>query len=411
MSINQNFPEVSPSLLLDFANSRTLDPKITFTRSSIGTYVASNGLIKTAAADEARFDHDPETGESLGLLIEENRTNLLQRSKEFNDVYWTKEQLTITTNAVNSPAGDLTADALIESTTTDAVHYIIRYFSAFSGYITLSVYVKPKGSRNFHIGMWDGGAGGDAIIDLSDGSVVSSTSGTTIVQQLNNGWYRVSYTRYRASATGSPYFQFEPYDENFNRTYTGDGSSGLYLWGAQLEAGSFPTSYIPTSGSQVTRQPDNASITGTNFSDWYNQNEGTLYVESDGYGSGGYSRLVSLSNENNYANRIVLFRNAASPNQNTNLSYHITQNSVTTTNITFAPGGSNTKIALTYQSNDAKIALNSNIVGTDNDTTIPTVKSLGIGLEEAAGRFNGLYKKLTYYPQRLTDSQLQNLTK
>jgi len=67
MSINQNFPEVSPSLLLDFANSRTLDPRITFTRSSIGTYVASNGLIKTAAADEPRFDHDPETGESLGL--------------------------------------------------------------------------------------------------------------------------------------------------------------------------------------------------------------------------------------------------------------------------------------------------------------------------------------------------------
>ena len=78
-----NFPTIEPSLRLDFANARALDPRITFTRASVATYVGKDGLIKTAGEDEARFDHDPTTGESLGLLIEESRTNLLPQSQQY----------------------------------------------------------------------------------------------------------------------------------------------------------------------------------------------------------------------------------------------------------------------------------------------------------------------------------------
>jgi len=85
MSIKANYPDIRPTLNLDFANTKRLDPRITFTRTTTGTYVGSDGLIKTAAIDEARFDHDPATGESLGLLIEESRTNLDTNSETLED--------------------------------------------------------------------------------------------------------------------------------------------------------------------------------------------------------------------------------------------------------------------------------------------------------------------------------------
>ena len=75
LEFTDDYPTIEPSLRLDFANARALDPRITFTRASVGTYVGRDGLIKTAGNDEARFDHDPETLESLGLLIEESSTN------------------------------------------------------------------------------------------------------------------------------------------------------------------------------------------------------------------------------------------------------------------------------------------------------------------------------------------------
>ena len=99
MSVSQNFPEVRPTLNLNFARSKTLDPRITFTRASTGTYVGSDGLIKTAVADEARFDHDPETGESLGLLIEGSRTNLINYSEDFS-LWETQQNSTISLNSI-----------------------------------------------------------------------------------------------------------------------------------------------------------------------------------------------------------------------------------------------------------------------------------------------------------------------
>ncbi|MCP4789420.1 MAG: hypothetical protein GY881_04195, partial [Gammaproteobacteria bacterium] len=107
MTIKHLFPAVWPDLNLDFANSKELDPRITFTRSSVGTYVDENGIIQTAVDDQPRFDHDPATGESLGLLIEESRTNLLTYSEQFDQ--WDKgNNTTITPNAATAPDGSMT---------------------------------------------------------------------------------------------------------------------------------------------------------------------------------------------------------------------------------------------------------------------------------------------------------------
>ena len=126
MSISQNFPTIRPTLNLNFARSKTLDPRITFTRASTATYVDEDGLIKTAGADEARFDHDPVTGESLGLLIEESRTNLYDNTINFGSSNWilqTSPEVTLNTTDVSSPDGTYSAVKWTPTTTLSQYVY------------------------------------------------------------------------------------------------------------------------------------------------------------------------------------------------------------------------------------------------------------------------------------------------
>ena len=107
MAISQNFPNTRPSLNLNFARSKTLDPRITFIRTQTGSeasYVDESGIIRYASADEPRFDHDPETGRCLGLMIEEQQTNVLLYSEEF-DTGWTSTNASVTANATTAPDG------------------------------------------------------------------------------------------------------------------------------------------------------------------------------------------------------------------------------------------------------------------------------------------------------------------
>ena len=122
IEVTADYPTIKPSLNLNFARARALDPRITFTRASVGTYVGRDGLIKTAGNNEARFDHDPETLESLGLLIEESSTNEFPFSEDFSSFVWTKVNTTVTTNAATSPDGTSTADRLQIGTTNGIVN-------------------------------------------------------------------------------------------------------------------------------------------------------------------------------------------------------------------------------------------------------------------------------------------------
>ena len=114
MAISQNFPNIRPSLNLNFARSKTLDPHISFGRSSIGTYINDSGLIKTAAADEPRFDHDPNTNNCLGLLIEEASTNLCFYGTTIQN-FTARNSATLTANAATAPDGTTTATRLQSS--------------------------------------------------------------------------------------------------------------------------------------------------------------------------------------------------------------------------------------------------------------------------------------------------------
>ena len=109
------YPTIMPAITLDFQNSQQLDPRVTFSRSSGGSYINSAGLIASAADHEARFDHDPVTGECLGLLVEESRTNLIEYIEDFAQTYWTKTSVTLAVAPVLAPDGTNTATQVTDS--------------------------------------------------------------------------------------------------------------------------------------------------------------------------------------------------------------------------------------------------------------------------------------------------------
>lgn len=228
--------------------------------STATAYIPTTSTISGAP----RFDHDPATGESLGLLIEETRTNLQNYSEEFDNAVWVKTNGSISTNFETSPAGDQTVDKWIPASSNN-YHYISSSRSVSAGTYTYSVYAKQSGYRyllfNTPLGTTQGNSG--PLVDLQDGVITSyfGASTPTTVTNAGNGWWRIAIT---ITATGG---QLKVDQNTFPTqtiaTYNGDGTSGTLLWGAQLEEGSFPTSYIPTTSTTVTRAADSAIIDGT----------------------------------------------------------------------------------------------------------------------------------------------------
>lgn len=323
MSITSNFPAIKPTLLLDFANTKQLDSRITFTRASTATYFDQFGVMQTAASGVARFDHNPTTFESLGLLIEESRTNLLLNS----------------------------ASLATQNVTVTAVSTTLSFYG--TGTITLSG---------------------------------TSTAGPLVGTGTAN---RVTLT-------------FTPTAGTLTLTVSGSVQS------AQLEAGAFATSYIPTVASQVTRAADVASMTGTNFSSWYNAAEGTMYAEAATYDVSASRNSFSIT-DGTSANRIQL-SNGASPKVfigNTSVT-QMAQNipSVVFTNNTFS------KISLAYANNNGNAAANGTLGTDDTSVTLPLVDQVQIGrlTTGVASTLNGTIKKIAYYPLRVTNALLQGLT-
>ena len=390
----------------------TFSELITFARTTTATVVGSNGLIQSAAINAPRFDYDPVTLAPRGILIEEQRTNLLLRSEEFDNAVWTKSSSTVTTNAVVAPDGASTGDQLIEDTATLS-HGVTVGFSWVSGTTyTVSVLVRAAG-RNFFQIAFPGAQFSNAFanFDVSSGALGSSNAATATLTNFGNGWYRCTAT---ATATSSAFtslgllIQTSGTASRFG-SYTGDGTSGLYIWGAQLETGAFATSYIPTVASQVTRTADQASIVAPMFAPWYNQTEGTFVVE---FMTGGAVASATASSANNGTgnNRIVSLLSAGG-----NVQFFVSDGGSAQANISpLSPvlAASNTiyRMAATYRVNSFSAAVNGVLGPEDTSGTVPAVDQLNIGSDFSSLRLNGHIRRITYYPVRLLDTQLQALT-
>ena len=290
MAISHLYPTQRPALDLNFARQKRLDSRVTFTRGSTATYVGSDGLIKTAASGEARFDHDPVTGESLGLLIEESRTNLSAYGEKLNGGTWTTPwytayKVTKTYNAATAPNG-LTSATLVVPDTDLQQHYISsEEVAVTSAVYTMSIYAKYSG-YNFRMDFKGPNRG--ASFYLNTGTIGAVSGGITAsMQALPGGWYRCSIT-YNTATTDIDSIIKILNLSNFD-TYQGDNTSGVYFWGYQIEAGTFATSIIPTSGSTVTRSADVASLSSSGI---YDTDSFTILNEP--FGSAAGSSTLSL---------------------------------------------------------------------------------------------------------------------
>ena len=262
MTIKALYPNVRPTLNLDFAKTKALDPRVTFTRASTATFVGSNGLIQTAASGAARFDHNPATGESLGLLVEEARTNSKTNSTTLNPSFnFSNTVSPAPTATIVAPDGvSQTVEKLVENTSTGIHQGNLQFSGAYDNWAT-SFFVKAAGRTRFKFDPRENGTFTE--FDLT-AETVNGAVDPSKLEKLPNGWFRVK------NLTVSSFRAFSRWrllDASGNESYTGDGVSGIYLWGLQWEAAAtFSTSYIPTTGSTVTRAADVATLANTGSS-------------------------------------------------------------------------------------------------------------------------------------------------
>tara|TARA_R100000234_G_scaffold21653_1_gene12184 strand:- start:9446 stop:11662 length:2217 start_codon:yes stop_codon:yes gene_type:complete len=229
------------------------------------TLPVDNPYIKTtgSAVYAARLDHDPATNTPKGLLIEEARTNLVDDSEDFTSSQITAVRLTLTANSSTAPNGTNTATEAVPN--TDNNTHLIRWDdSVTSGKTyTASVFVKQaSGDANIRLlfnNLNSGFVFSAADFDLSAGTVNNLSCNSASIEEYGNGWFRCSISE-TATASVTGRVQLNVSDSSGSSSYAGDGTTGVFIWGFQIEEGSFPTSYIQTTGSTATRNADVATM-------------------------------------------------------------------------------------------------------------------------------------------------------
>jgi hypothetical protein len=411
------------SLILDFTNGGALDSRITFTRASTGTYYDSSGVLQSAAVNAPRFDYNPTTRVPLGLLIEEQRTNVdlssgdLRTTTNGNPVNWFSSVTTVqSVSSTLAPDGVSFATKVVAS--GGNISHSLVVSNVVAGAVgqthTVSVYAKAAEFNTFSFGFVSAGGFLFATFTLVEAGSFSATafggtdwvsdSGVFKIQRLANDWYRCSVTATATATSTNTSVRIYP---STSAVYNADGS-GLLFWGLQRELNAaFATSYIPTATAAATRAADNASITGTNFSSWYNATEGTLYVGvsvvSSSYNSGvtldiGAGGAFGTTEYLNWSGTQWGLNPGVAP---------INVASLVTTTAT-------AKVAAAIKANDSVISANGLIGVVDTACAIaasPTTLSIGKGGWSGASNYvNGTISSIAYYQRRLSNAELQTLT-
>jgi len=268
-----------------------------FTRDSGATRVNEQGLIENVPIGVPRIDFSDGKG---SLLLEPQSTNLITYSEDFDNSYWTKLNSTITSNSEISPNGTQNADKLVDNTVNTAHRFISTGFSTTSVNYTASIFVKKDEIRYTYLRVNDSsGTYISGTFDLQDGVVTQEENGDLSIENFGNGWYRIIGTA-TSNANGLSYLELRTSKTPIYSNYIGNGSDGLYVWGAQAEALSYATSYIPTNGSTVTRLADVCNNAGS--SDLINSTEGVLYAEISALADDFTDKRIALSDGtmNNY---------------------------------------------------------------------------------------------------------------
>lgn len=369
---------VLPKLALDFTTA-SLDPRITFTRTgNTATVINSNGLIESALADTPRFDYTLNTGGACkGLLIEESRANICLQSQDLTTTWLNNLPGCVTADAAISPDGTQNADQIV--LTGGGFQYVYQDVTVVSGQVyTFSFYVKAAtvGNTSFR-----------AYPDYT------GVAATTITPTQD--WVRRTITFTAVDTTARMAFAIPS---------TGNPIS-IYIWGVQLELGAFATSYIPTTATALTRNADVATMTGTNFSDWYSAGIGGISVNSIPSTISGTRPTIQFDDAT--ANEIIALRGNTS-----NPELYIVDNGVAQAQIDAGTISANNAYNLTgtWATNSCAAAINGNAAVTDSSATMPTVTQARLGCD-GTNYFNGWLRTVRYWPQRITNAETQAFSK
>lgn len=403
---------VLPRLALDFTTG-TLDPRVTIARAlNTATRVNSSGYVEIINADLPRFDYDPITLAPKGLLIEESRTNLTPVSSNFASISWERSgTATVATDQVNSPDNTQNAD-LFRCGATAASEVRRTGLSFAAGAHTFSVFAKKEASNFVVLQFFDVTTSSLQRVwfDLNAGTVGTSTSGgtnislsSTKIEPYANGFYRcvISVTLTLLTTTGRNGI----FVSNANGLLNGNASSGIYLYGAQLEAGAKETSYIPTQTTAVTRNADVATMTGTNFSSWYDSTEGGAVVQVLPSTISGTRPAVEF--HDNTAIESITLRGVAADPQLFVVDGGATQATLDAGTIT-----ANTlyKLGGAWKASSFVVAINGAAAVTQASGTFPTATQARLG-SDGTNYLNGHLQSLRFWPQRLTNAEVQAFSK
>ena len=402
-----------PTLDLNFALTKSLDSRITFTRASSGTYFDSNGVLQTATTNSPRFDHNPTSLESLGLLIEGQRTNSIRNNTMQGAVVGTPG--TLPANWAVFATNGLTT-GVVGIGLENGINYIdIRVSgtpsgSAYTLFFEGSI-IPALNNQDWVGSFWCKQVGGSQS-NLTIGNLITFRSSAGSPLQSSNPAISVNtnFNRFNQAILASNASIAFVHSGIWISTTAGlDIDITLRIGMPQLELGAFVTSVIPTFGTAATRALDLAVMTGTNFSSWYKQDEGTLFAEYS-YSVTGVSNLCAYSLDNGTANEAIVNATAI-PNIDRVLSSAGGVSQANFGNFNYIVGQV-VKRAVAVKLNNAATTANGSAVATDNNYTMPVPTQLTIG---AAGyfissRINGCIRRIAYFNRRLADSEIQLLT-
>ena len=408
------------ALDLQFAADKTLTarkgPTPAFTRGSAGRFVGSDGLIQTAGNGVARFEYDQLTLACKGLLIEESRTNLVLQSEDFSTT-WQVNAASIANNVTVAPNGLTTAD-LLNDIATSAAHQVIQSVGSLTAgqSYTFSVFAKAATHTSFQMTFSTAAFGSGLFANFvltGSGSIGTSSGVVSKIESYLNGWYRCSITVVAATGGTGGFVQIAANNNNSSAArlvpYLGTNTQVVNLWGSQLEAGLFASSYIPTTSGTAIRSADVCSITGSAFSGMYNQPEGT-FVTSSSKTSTNSNAFIGHYSDNSFSNGFDVRYNTStqvSPLMNVANSNQLTGMQVTIT------AGSVVNQAFSYKLNDCGYSVNGAETITDTSALIPTATRMAIGhtaLASPSLYLNGTISSMRYFKKRLANSKLKALT-
>jgi len=378
-----------------------------FTRDTIATRINSQGLIEEVDDGVSRLNYPMIDGKVVGCphhILEPQSTNLIQYSEDFST--WTTFRSSVTANDIVSPDGSQNAEKIIQQSGQTSSGGVYQNLTLSNSTVyTYSVFLK-SGGYDFGVIRIDGGQ--YAWFDLSSGAIGSITgSGSSSIEDFGNGWYRCSFTITTTSTTGQPHIYIANSDGS--QALSGaDGVKGIYAWGAQLEQGSYPTSYIPTNGEAngVTRAAETAN--GSGDADTFNDSEGVLMAEISALDSESTNKMITISNGSNSTRILIRY-------VGTTLLAQLRISGANQYEFGYDPTNikDNFKIAIKYKANDFSFFVNgfeldsSNSGSTFSDGTLTE-----LAFDDGGGSndFYGKTKEIGYYDTILTDAELEYMT-